>query len=42
MTEPLEYLKGTVLKNVEDVILKGSQIAELKNEQIKHGSDLCQ
>ena len=41
MKKRSEELIGTVLKSVEDVKLKARQVAEIRKEQIKPGSDLC-
>ena len=38
---PLEDLKGSVLKDVNDVKLKAEQLAELNKEQVKASKDLC-
>ena len=41
MQLPIEELKGSVLKDVNDIKLKTEQLAELRKEQIKTGTDLC-
>ena len=42
MSQPLEELKGTVLRNIDDVKCDKDQLEEIQKEKVKYpGSDLC-
>ena len=41
MNSPIEDVRHTVLKDVDDIKLKSEHMAEIKKEEMKAGTDLC-